>query len=98
VNEVISQLLKQGGAIAALVLVYLIVVKVVPLLAKKNGNGPKVETSGAKSPEFWVEKIRATVKEALAEEFAHRNEDIRRIVREEMRYFYGLGKGSGEMR
>jgi len=81
-NETVALLLKEGGAIAALVVVFFILKLLMPLLQKKepgeNGH------SGGKPVSFWREEFRKIVKDALEEEFAGRNESIRRMIREEL--------------
>ena len=49
----------------------------------KNGNASS-KASGEQSIDFWKSEIRKTVQEGIKEEFKSRNEDIRRIVREEL--------------
>ena len=53
----------------------------------RNGNGKlrgTPESSGEKDPAYWREAFREIVKEVIESEFKERNEQIRKIVREEL--------------
>jgi hypothetical protein len=81
VNETIAALLKDGGIIAALVVVLLIVKALVPAFLRKNNHAksplmiasqpPRVATSGEQSTDFWdkrfdsLENELKTIKETL---------------------------------
>jgi hypothetical protein len=67
-----------GGAVA-----YIIIREVLMFLARKK-NGGENGASGDKSPSYWREEIRKTVEQALHAEFSSRNEELRRLIREEM--------------
>lgn len=49
-----------------------------------KSNGKHFATAGEQSPEYWQEKLRLAVKEGIDDEFAKRDERIRKIVREEL--------------
>ena len=50
------------------------------LLSKRSGNG----RSGEKSVEFWENEIRKAAEEGVKRALAERDEQIRRIIREEV--------------
>jgi hypothetical protein len=63
-----------GGAFALLV-----IREVLNFLKTRNG-----KASGDKSPEFWRETFREIVENAIENHDSMRNEDIRRIIRDEV--------------
>ena len=52
----------------------------VGLVSKRSGNG----RSGEKSVEFWENEIRKAAEEGVRRALAERDEQIRRIIREEV--------------
>ena len=82
-NETLKLIAQLGAGVASLYFVLQILKVLLPAFGKKNGNG-KPETSGDKPPEYWREVFREITEEAVHNAFASRNEELRRLIREEM--------------
>jgi hypothetical protein len=73
--EISSEQLGTGGAI---------LVAVLGLILRRNKAAKHMETAGEKSPEWWTQEFERISERAVRNALMTRNEDIRRIVREEI--------------
>lgn len=84
-NETLKLIAQLGAGVASLYFVLQILKVLLPAFGKKGENGNKrAETSGDKPPEYWREVFREITEEAVHNAFASRNEELRRLIREEM--------------
>lgn len=78
-NDQLTQL-GLGGLVA-----YLVIKEVLNFLSKRKNGRAENGASGEKSTSYWRETIREIIEQAIKDSMSKRNEDIRNILREELR-------------
>lgn len=61
-----------------------IILGAMAILFKRGKTKGREESAGEKSPEYWQQEFERLTEKAVRNALAMRNEDIRRIVREEI--------------
>lgn len=81
-SETWAPLLKEGGAIAALIVVFFILKLLIPLFQKRNEKDENTENghSGQQPISFWKTEFRDAVKEVLTENAPRRHEDMEKLM------------------
>jgi hypothetical protein len=84
VNETWAMLLKEGGAIAALIVLFYILKLLVPLLQRPRENGKTSGNghSGQQPISFWKTEIRDAVKQVLVDNAPQRHQDLEKLMEE----------------
>jgi hypothetical protein len=99
-SETWQVLLKEGGAIAALVVVFFILKLLVPLFSKRersDGNG-KNGHSGQQPISFWRTEIRDAVRQTLIDNAPQRHADMEKLMERVIeREFIGRNEKLREM-
>ena len=81
-NETWAMPLKEGGAIAALIVLFYILKLLVPLLQRPRENGKTSGNghSGQQPISFWKTEMREAVKDVLTENAPQRHVDLERLM------------------
>jgi hypothetical protein len=78
-NETWAMVLKEGGAVAALIALFYIL-KLVMQRPKENGKDASNGHSGQQPISYWKTEMREAVKEVLIENAPQRHQDLERLM------------------